>query len=280
MVDWLCSQAEKPEQIAVGIETPHGPIVEALMDRGVAVFAIPQAAPPLSRSLLPGRRQGRPARRPRLGLAVAHRSAPLSPGRRHGPGRRRTPRVVAHGRGTQRRAGQIEQPRASAAMALLPAIPLSDGRYRGRVDAGPVGQSANTSRGHAPDGKGCPVLANHRIRRIGAADVISIVKRPALTVARGTAEAACAHIAITADRLYLVNRQIKDVTRRLDALVEQLAGREPEPGHGRAARRGDHALLAGGGKVRPRQAARGGPPGHPGARLSVATHNDERPNAQ
>ena len=40
MVDWLSAQAEQPGQVAVAIETPHGPIIEALMDRGIAVFAI------------------------------------------------------------------------------------------------------------------------------------------------------------------------------------------------------------------------------------------------
>lgn len=40
MVDWLCAQTPQPNQVAVAIETLHGPIVEALMDRGVAVFAI------------------------------------------------------------------------------------------------------------------------------------------------------------------------------------------------------------------------------------------------
>jgi transposase len=40
MVDWLCSQAGRPSQVAVAIKTPHGSIVEALMDRGVAVFAV------------------------------------------------------------------------------------------------------------------------------------------------------------------------------------------------------------------------------------------------
>ena len=60
-------------------------------------------------------------------------------------------------------------------------------------------------------------------------------------MAPGTVEAACAHIAATADRLHLVNRQIRDVTRRLDALVEQLAGPEPEPGQ--AAEQRDAAIL-------------------------------------
>ena len=39
----------------------------------------------------------------------------------------------------------------------------------------------------------------------------------------------------------LVNRQIKDVTRRLDALVEQLAGPKPEPGQ--EAEQRDSAIL-------------------------------------
>ena len=40
LVDWLVGQADHPQDIAVAIETPHGPVVEALMDRGIAVFAI------------------------------------------------------------------------------------------------------------------------------------------------------------------------------------------------------------------------------------------------
>ncbi len=40
MVDWLCSQAKQPGQVSVAIETPHGPVVEALLDRGIAVFDI------------------------------------------------------------------------------------------------------------------------------------------------------------------------------------------------------------------------------------------------
>lgn len=39
MVDWLCSQAATPQLVAVAIETPQGPVVEALMDCGIAVFS-------------------------------------------------------------------------------------------------------------------------------------------------------------------------------------------------------------------------------------------------
>ena len=70
---------------------------------------------------------------------------------------------------------------------------------------------------------------------------LAILQRPPLTVATGTVEAARAHITAPAERLHLVNRQIKDVTRRLDILVEQLAGPEPEPGQ--QAEQRDAAIL-------------------------------------
>ena len=75
------------------------------------------------------------------------------------------------------------------------------------------------------------ILAAHRIRRITAADALVTLQRPALTVAPGTIEAARAHITATAERLNLVNRQLKDVTRRL----------EPEPGQ--EAEQRDAAIL-------------------------------------
>jgi transposase len=80
------------------------------------------------------------------------------------------------------------------------------------------------------------VLKTHRIRRIGAAEVLRILRQPALTVAPGTAEAASAHIRTVAERLKLVNRQLREAHRRLDGLCAKLAegegnkppGQEPE----------------------------------------------------
>ncbi len=75
------------------------------------------------------------------------------------------------------------------------------------------------------------MLSSHRIRRINGADVLAILRRPALTVAPGTVEAAVAHITAIDERVRLVNRQIKETTRRLDGLVEALAVTpEAEPG--------------------------------------------------
>jgi len=74
------------------------------------------------------------------------------------------------------------------------------------------------------------VLAAHSIQRVTAREVSLILRRPALTVAPGTAHAARAHITAVAERLNLVNRQIKTITRRLDGLVEQIAGPEASRG--------------------------------------------------
>src|SRR5215218_10646404 len=41
MCTWLVEKtAARPAEIAVAIETPHGPVVEALLERGFKVFAI------------------------------------------------------------------------------------------------------------------------------------------------------------------------------------------------------------------------------------------------
>jgi Transposase len=40
LCDWLVSEAGDPASVAVAIEVPHGPVVDALQDRGFAVHAI------------------------------------------------------------------------------------------------------------------------------------------------------------------------------------------------------------------------------------------------
>src|SRR5215211_7342285 len=39
LCDWLVSMADDPGSVAVAIEVPHGPVVDALLDRGFAVHA-------------------------------------------------------------------------------------------------------------------------------------------------------------------------------------------------------------------------------------------------
>ncbi|MGA7328121.1 MAG: IS110 family transposase [Rhodomicrobium sp.] len=80
------------------------------------------------------------------------------------------------------------------------------------------------------------LLKRHRIRRIGAAKVVAILKQPALTVAPGVTEAAMAHIRVLIESIRLFTQQLEEAHRQLDRLckllAEPIAGenerREPE----------------------------------------------------
>jgi len=84
-------------------------------------------------------------------------------------------------------------------------------------------------------------LTEHRMRRLTADEVLAILRQPAITVAPGTAKAAVAHIEMLAARVRLVNRQLKETSRQLDELCEQIAspGQEAHPD----ARPDDAAIL-------------------------------------
>jgi transposase len=77
------------------------------------------------------------------------------------------------------------------------------------------------------------ILAEHRIRRLDAAQVLDVLRQKPLTVASGTTEAASGHIRLLLPRIRLVSDQIKAAHRRLDELCAKLeAPAETEPGQG------------------------------------------------
>ena len=243
MVDWLCAQAGQPDQVAIAIETPHGPVVEALMDRGIAVFAInPKQLDRFRDRFSPA--GAKDDRRDALVLASSLRTD------RHCFRRVEAldPAVVEL-REWSRMAEELKGERVRLANSVRQqlwryypqALDLTDDIGADWVLALWAKAPTPADARRLTEKKVARVLAAHRIRRITAAEALVILQRPALTVAPGTVEAARAHITATAERLNLVNRQIKDVTRRLDALVEQLAGPEPEPGQ--AAEQRDAAIL-------------------------------------
>ena len=72
------------------------------------------------------------------------------------------------------------------------------------------------------------LLGARRIRKIDAASVLGILRQKPVTVAPGTIEAACAHIRAVSERLGLVNRQIREAHKRIDALCGTIAGEADE----------------------------------------------------
>jgi transposase len=75
------------------------------------------------------------------------------------------------------------------------------------------------------------ILKSHRVRRIDAAEALSILRRKPLAVAPGTVEAASAHVRSLVARLRLINQQLKETDRRLDQFCDAIeASAEIAPG--------------------------------------------------
>jgi transposase len=68
------------------------------------------------------------------------------------------------------------------------------------------------------------VLKAHRIRRVGAPEVLAALRAPALVVAPGTVEAVSAHVALLVPQLQLVSEHHRRCSAQLEAAVAALAG--------------------------------------------------------
>ncbi len=73
------------------------------------------------------------------------------------------------------------------------------------------------------------LLKRHRVRRIEAETVIERLREPAVSVARGTTEAAVAHLEVVFSQLAVVTRQLAKAYREIDRLTAALAQSAPAP---------------------------------------------------
>ena len=83
------------------------------------------------------------------------------------------------------------------------------------------------------------LLARHRIRRLDAASVLGVLRRPAITVATGVTEAAVLHLRSLVARLRLANTEFHQAERKLDELCAGLTQDAGAAAHGP----GDAAIL-------------------------------------
>lgn len=234
LCDWLLAKtAASAERIAVAIETPRGPVVEALLERGFAVFSInpkqldrfrdrftvagakddSRDAQVLASSLRSDRRAFRP-------LSV---DDPLVIELREWT---RIHEELAQERG--RLANRVRDqlwryyPQARDLSDDLVADWFLDLWQQVPTPA----QAARTNEKTI-----ARILKQHRIRRLDAGTVLRVLRARPLTVAPGTSEAASAHIRTLAARARLVNAQIKQAQRRLNELCGAIeAAAETAPG--------------------------------------------------
>ena len=218
--DWLLSIAGVAGAVAVGIEVPHGPVVEALVDRGFVVHAInPKQLDRL---------------RDRFSVAGAKDD-------------RRDAYVLGDGVRTDRRLFRrlhVADPRLIELRAwsrLAEELKAEQRRLSNRVGQqlwryypqmqkladdlaapwflelwtiAPMPGKARELRKSTVE----RLLRQHRIRRLDADTVLATLREPAIKVADGVAEAASIHMRSLVTRLRVVNRELRQAEQQLDKL--------------------------------------------------------------
>jgi transposase len=234
LCDWLLTKAAaSAERVAVAIETPRGPVVEALLERGFAMFSInpkqldrfrdrfsvagakddSRDAQVLASSLRSDRRA---FRRLRVDdpLVIELREWTRIHDELTGERSRLANRVRDQLWRYYPQARELSDDLAADwFLDLWQQIPTP-------------AQAARTSEKTI-----ARILKQHRIRRIDAGTVLRVLQAPPLRVAPGTTEAASAHIRTLAARARLINAQLKEAQHRLDELCGAIeAAGETAPG--------------------------------------------------
>ena len=230
--DWLLAIAGEAAAVAVGIEVPHGPVVDSLVDRGFVVHAInPKQLDRL---------------RDRFSVAGAKDD-------------RRDAYVLGDGVRTDRRLFRrlhVADPKLIELRAwsrLAEELKEEQRRLSNRVGQqlwryypqirtltddlaapwflelwtiAPTPAKARQLRKPAVE----RLLREHRIRRIDADTVLATLREPAIKVAEGVAEAASIHLRSLFARLRVVNRELAEAESQLDTLCTTIGESEAATG--------------------------------------------------
>jgi transposase len=235
MADWLLatSGVAEPGQIHIAIEVPHGPVVETLIERGFKVHVINQKQMDRFRdrfTLAGAKDDSRDAEVMASALRTDPRclrllavSDPIVIELREWS-RIAEDLGAERNRLTNRLREQLwryfpamldleDDLGAEWLLDLWESVPRPD--KAARIRATTVAK----------------ILKRHRIRRFDAVHVIAVLRQPPVSVAAGTTEASSAHVTTLIARIRLVNRQLKEAHRQLDALTARLVpSQEAEPG--------------------------------------------------
>src|SRR5215210_8029391 len=220
LCDWLVSVAGHPGTVAVAIEVPHGPVVDTLLDRGFAVYAInPKQLERLrDRFSVAGAKDDR--RDARVAAAGLRTDRHLF--RRVLAG---DPAVVEL-REWSRLAEELQHERVRLGNRVRQQLwrydpqllELSDDVTAEWVLAlwsmAPTPAKAARLR----EATLARLLRQHRIRKLDAPAVLAILRQPAIPVAPGVTEAAVLHLRSLVARLRLANQEFRQAGRKLEEL--------------------------------------------------------------
>src|SRR5271168_4524257 len=234
LCDWILSITGSADGVAIGIEVPHEPVVDALLDRGFVVYAInPKQLDRL---------------RDRFSVAGAKDD-------------RRDAYVLGDGLRTDRhlfRHVQVGDPRLIELRAwsrLTEELREERVRPSNRVhqelwryypqmleitddvaapwfvelwSKAPTPAKARFLRRSTTE----RLLKQYRIRRVDADTVLRILRQPAIKVPDAVAEAACVHMRSLIVRLRVVNDELKSAERKLDEFCSEIGETGPASGQG------------------------------------------------
>jgi transposase len=226
LVDWLRQHTSSaPGQVAVAIEVPRGAIVETLIEQGFAVFFLnpkqldrfrdrftPSGAKDDQRDarvLADSLRTDRQAFHPvRLDDPTLIRLRELS--------RLDDTLSQEHTRLTNQLWAQLHR----FFPQLLQLSPAADEPWLwDLLEKAPTpAQAAKLTAGKITN-----LLSHHGIRRLDAQKIRAVLAKPPLVLAPGAAEAASEHALLLLPRLRLLRQQRTQLTRRIDALLQELA---------------------------------------------------------
>jgi len=240
---WLLQQTDAPPaQIAVAIEVPHGAVVETLLERGFLVFAInpKQLDRFRDRFSVAGAKDDT-----RDAYVLADSVRTDAHCFRHlaldHP-------LVLELREASRLAEELTQDR----MRFINRLRDQLRRYFPQMleladDLGTEWVLALLALAPTPakaarlrQDRIASLLKAHHVRRFDAADVLAILRQPALHVAPGVTEGITATVATLIARIRLVNRQLNQANRQLATLCDKLAAEAPL---GQAGEQNDVAIL-------------------------------------
>lgn len=238
LAEWLVEVAGAgPEHIAVAIEVPRGAVVETLVERGFAVFALnpKQLDRFRDRHTVAGAKDDR---RDALVLADSLRTdqpafRPVRPDEPHIVDLRELSRLADElQQETRRLANRLRDQLLRFYPQLLPLCPAADEPWLWAL----LSQAPTPEQGQRLSVRAVErLLQAHRIRRLTPEAVHTALQSPPLRVQPGTVAAAATVIAFLLPRLRLVHEQHGRIEQQIEALLAVMSSEEgaegPRPEH-------------------------------------------------
>jgi len=244
MADWLLRESgAMPADIQVAIETPHGPVVETLLERGFSVYSInpKQLDRFRDRFTVAGAKDDRRdadvlASSLRTDAKAFRAVVPADP--EIVELREWSRMAEAHGQDLRRYMSRLRDQLVRYFPAFLALKGDDDAAWKlTLLELAPTPAMARS----LPRAKVARLIKAHRVRCHDADELLAILRAPAPAVSDATLAAAKAHVLSLLKSIRLAAEQLKEANATLDKLTDALA--EPEESESGQTKQRDAAIL-------------------------------------